>query len=172
IATAPQSGQIIYTTHYKGVNSSNFCQPEFKQSIDGGGSWTDMGLEDDNCRDPWVETHVAFDGNANHFEVYEGTGVTVRHQTCDTTTGCAAGTGNWTEILDGSHSDTSAMAFDPNNGCPRLLSSDGGLYRSTVPDSSCGSSYTWADSGTGLHAFEVSQLAGTVNASSTDLYFG
>ncbi len=141
VATAPQDPDTVYTTHYSGVNASGFCIPQFQQSTDGGTNWVDMGISDANCRDPWVVTHPALDGDPTHYEVYEGTGVLIRHQHCDASLAgkCAAGVGNWADITDGSHSDTSDIAFDTSvpNGCPRLLSSDGGVFRTTVAPASC-----------------------------------
>lgn len=174
IDTAPNNPNIVFTTHYKGVNASGFCQPEFLQSIDGGQTWTDMQLEDDNCRNPWVVTHPALDGTPGKFDVFEGTGNKVRHQQCDAVTGCLAGVANWAQVDSGAHADPSDIAFDTSvpNGCPRLLSTDGGVYRTTVPPASCASSFSWGESSVGLHALHITQMAGTVNASSTDLYFG
>jgi Bacterial Ig-like domain (group 3) len=173
IATAPQTGQILFTTHYAGV-SSGFCVPQFQQSIDGGTTWVDMGPSNDNCRQPWVVTHPDIGGDTSKFEVYEGTGQQLVYQQCSDTVGCTAGTSNWTTITNGSHSDTSDIVFDPSvpNGCPLLLSSDGGVYRTTVPPSSCASTYAWTDSDSGLHAYEATGLAATVNPATTDIYFG
>jgi hypothetical protein len=95
----------------------------------------------------------------------------MRRQLCDraNTPRCATGAANWPTADAGSHSDTSDIAFDTAvpNGCPRVLTSDGGNAVST----DCGA--TWQDGNRGLHALDVVTFAGTMQAGGlTDLYAG
>jgi uncharacterized repeat protein (TIGR01451 family) len=172
VATAPNDANTVYLAHFSMVNASGFCVSQLLESSTPltSGSWVDMQVTDSNCRDAWVVTHPALDGNANHFEVYFGTSQKVRHQTCDigNTPRCQTGAGNWPQVDSGAHPDPSDIAFDTStaNGCPVLLSTDGGISTS----SDCGA--TWDDGNRGLHALDIRGLAGTVEAGHTDLYFG
>ena len=173
VATAPTNANTVYLANYSGTTPAGFCTSRLMENASGGaaGSWTDMGVSNNNCRDPWVVTHPHLGGNANRFEVYFGTTQRVRRQTCDVTNSprCATGAGNWSQADSGAHADPSDIAFDTSapNGCPTVLSTDGGI--STSND--CGAS--WQDGNRGLHALNVVTFAGTLQGGgAVDLYAG
>jgi len=171
LATAPQDANTVYIAHHSVRTPSGFCQMQLLESTTGGtaGSWVDMLIGGQNCRDGWVVTHPALNGDADLFEVYVGDAVTMRRQTCDSTATprCQTGNANWPAADVGAHADPSDIAFDPSvpNGCPVLASNDGGMAASA----DCGAN--WTDANSGLHALDiVGTVAGTVNAGATDLY--
>ena len=100
LATAPQDANTVYMTYFSNTTPAGFCQAQIDESSDGGATWEQMGVGDQNCRFPYVVTHPALDGNANNYEVFAGTSVRLVHQTCDSTVAarCAPGGGNWTNI--------------------------------------------------------------------------
>ena len=172
VATAPGDSNTVYLANYSGV-SGGFCVSRLMENAAGGaqGSWTDMQATSSNCRDPWVVSHPDLAGDPNRYQVYFGDTVILRTQRCNlaNTPRCATGNASWPNTNAGSHSDTSDIAFDPTtpNGCPVLLSSDGGVAAST----DCGA--TWADGNRGLHALDVVTFAGTQQpAGVVDLYAG
>jgi hypothetical protein len=173
VATAPADPNTVYLANYAGVSPSGFCISRLMENSAGGapGMWTDMGVTASNCRDPWVVTHPDLAGNPNRFRVYFGDTQRLLEQRCNaaTTPRCTPGAANWSVGPNGSHADTSDIAFDPTtpNGCPRLLSSDGGVATSA----DCG--VTWQDSNRGLHALDVLTFAGTQQpGGGIDLYAG
>jgi uncharacterized repeat protein (TIGR01451 family) len=178
LATAPQDANTVYISYFSGTTPSGFCQAQVDESTDGGNNWEMQSIGDQNCRFPFVVTHPALDGNANNYEVFAGTSVRVRHQTCDSTVAarCAPGTGNWPTVDSGAHPDPSDIAFDTSsaNGCPILLADDGGIDRTTVAPASCATSFNWADSNVGNHSLWVTGFSGTVDipGNTTELYAG
>jgi uncharacterized repeat protein (TIGR01451 family) len=176
LATAPQDANTVYMTYFSNTTPAGFCQAQLDESTDGGATWEQMGVGDQNCRFPYVVTHPALDGNANNYEVFAGTSVRLVHQTCDSTVAarCAPGNANWTNIGAGGHPDQSDIAFDTAaaNGCPILQSNDGGIDRTTIAPASCATTFNWADSNVGNHGWDIRAFGGTVNAATTDLYFG
>ena len=122
-----------------------------------------------------MQTRDNPDGDATTYDVYFGTSVRTLRQTCDTDNapGCATGAGNWPRWdINTPHTDPTSIAFDPAvaSGCPLYLAGDGGMFRMTT--SGCGASPTIVSSNVGLHAFDSSQMTGTVWPGHTDLYFG
>jgi uncharacterized repeat protein (TIGR01451 family) len=172
VATAPGDANTVYLANFTGVNAAGFCTSDLVESTTGGtaGSWVSMNVTAANCRDAWVVTHPALDGDANHYEVYYGDGVTMRRQHCDlgNTPRCATGAASWPAANAGAHSDPSDVAFDTSatNGCPQIHSTDGGI--SVTND--CGA--TWVDGNRGLHALDVRTFAGISQPGQTDLYAG
>lgn len=172
VATAPGDTNTVYLANYSGLNAQNFCISQLLESTAGGaaGTWTTMAVTASNCRDAWVVTHPALDGDANHFEVYFGTSQSVQTQHCDLTQTprCNTAVASWSNADVGAHPDPSDIAFDPSapNGCPIVLSTDGGI--STSAD--CGA--TWVDGNRGYHALDIRALAGVVDGDHTDIYFG
>ena len=72
-------------------------------------------------------------------------------------------------VDNGCHSDPSGISFETGSHCPKYISNDGGIGRTT----NCGQS--WADSNSGRYALQIYDAFGTVRgsgASDTDLYFG
>lgn len=173
VATAPDDADTVYLANYSGTTPAGFCISRLMENAAGGaaGSWVDMGVSANNCRDPWVVTHPDPGGDPDLFEVYFGDTVRMRRQVCDRTASprCASGPANWPTADAGSHSDTSDIAFDTSvpDGCPLVLSSDGGI--ATSPD--CGAN--WQDGNRGLHALDVVTFAGTTQGGGvTNLYAG
>ncbi|HTG36023.1 MAG TPA: choice-of-anchor D domain-containing protein [Thermoanaerobaculia bacterium] len=172
VATAPGDPNTVYLTNYSGVTADGFCISRLMENAAGGasGMWTDMMVSANNCRDPWVVAHPDLAGDPNRFQVYYGDTQQMRVQRCNlsSTPRCATGAASWPTADAGSHSDTSDIAFDPTlpNGCPRVLSSDGGIATST----DCGA--TWNDGNRGLHALDVVTFSGTQQAGGVDLYAG
>ena len=172
MATAPGDPNTVYLANYSGV-TGGFCTSRLMENAAGGaaGLWTDMAVSANNCRDPWVVAHPDLAGDPNRYQVYFGDTQRMRVQRCNlaSTPRCAAGIANWPTGDAGSHSDTSDIAFDPTvaNGCPLVLSSDGGIATST----DCGAS--WNDGNRGLHALDVVTFAGTQQPGGVvDLYAG
>ncbi len=173
VASAPSDANTVYLANYSGVSPAGFCISRLMENAAGGapGNWVDMQVSAANCRDPWVVTHPHLGGNADLYEVYFGDTQRMRRQTCDRTATprCMTGAANWPTADAGSHADTSDIAFDTAlaNGCPVVLSSDGG----NATSADCGA--TWQDGNRGLHALDVVTFAGTVNGGgATDLYAG
>lgn len=173
VDTAPNEPDTVYLANYSGTTPAGFCISQLMENAAGGaaGMWTDMQVSANNCRDPWVVTHPDQGGDADLFEVYYGDTVNMRRQVCDRTATprCVTGAANWPTADAGSHSDTSDIDFDPTvpNGCPLVLTSDGG----NATSSDCGA--TWDDGNRGLHALDVVTFAGTMQGGGlTDLYAG
>jgi uncharacterized repeat protein (TIGR01451 family) len=171
LATAPQDPDTVYIAHFSMTTPTGFCQMQLLESTTGGtaGSWVDMQIGAQNCRDGWVVTHPALNGDADKYEVYVGDAQRMRGQTCDIddTPRCQTMVANWPRRDMGAHADPSDIAFDPAsaNGCPVLASNDGGMAMSA----DCGAN--WTDANAGLHALDiVGGMAGTVNNAATDLY--
>lgn len=178
LATAPQDPNTVFMSFFAGLNmAQTFCVTRIVESDDNGATWPNVEApHEDNCRNPWVLTHPDIQGDPNHFDAFIGSGVNMRHQRCDATATprCSTSAGDWPDILSGSHTDPTDVAFNTStlNGCPILYSGDGGIFRTTVAPASCATSFAWEDSNTGNHGWDIRGLAGTVNAGSTDLYFG
>jgi uncharacterized repeat protein (TIGR01451 family) len=178
VATAPQDPNTVYMSYFSGTTPSGFCQGQLDESTDGGATWENQGIGDQNCRFPWVVTHPALDGNANNYEVFAGTTVNIKHQTCDSTVAarCTPGNAFWPVVQTGAHPDPSDVAFDTSspNGCPILLANDGGVDRTTVAPALCATTFSWADSNVGNHSLWVTGFAGTVDipGGTTELYIG
>ncbi len=172
VATAPGDPNTVFLANWSGVNAQGFCVSQLLESNSGGGAgtWNATTVTDSNCRDAWVVTHPALDGHGGHFEVYVGTSKRVRVQHCDlnNTPRCSPTLVDWPEVDSGAHSDPSDIAFDTSapNGCPVVLSTDGGL--STSGD--CGA--TWDDGNRGYHALDIRGFAGVIHGGHSDLYFG
>jgi uncharacterized repeat protein (TIGR01451 family) len=173
VATAPGDANTVYLANYSGVTPTGFCISRLMENASGGaaGMWTDMQVSANNCRDPWVVTHPDPGGDPDLFQVYFGDSTRMRRQLCDRTAAprCATGAANWPMADTGSHSDTSDVAFDTSipNGCPLVLTSDGG----NATSADCG--VTWQDGNRGLHALDIVTLAGTMQPGGlTDLYAG
>jgi len=173
VATAPNDPDTVYLANYSGTTPAGFCTSRLMENASGGaaGMWTNMMVSANNCRDPWVVTHPDQGGDADLFEVYYGDTVRMRRQVCDSTATprCMTGAANWPTADSGSHSDTSDIAFDTTvpNGCPIVLTSDGG----NATSADCGAN--WDDGNRGLHALDVVTFAGTLQGGGlTDLYAG
>ena len=173
IDIAPNDANTVYLANYSGTTPAGFCTSRLMENPSGGaaGQWTDMMVSANNCRDPWVVTHPDQGGDADLYEVYFGDSVRMRQQVCDSTASprCMSGAANWPTADNGSHSDTSDIEFDPSvaNGCPILLTSDGG----NATSADCGAN--WDDGNRGLHALDVVTFSGTLQGGGlTDLYAG
>jgi uncharacterized repeat protein (TIGR01451 family) len=177
LATAPQNGQKVYMTFFDGLTPGpgpRFCIGKIVESVDGGSTWETQSPSNNNCRATWVVTHPDLQGDPTFYDVFIGASQQPFHQRCkDDANGCAPG--GWGGAIDsGAHPDPSDIAFDTSsaNGCPILLSNDGGIDRTTVAPGSCATSFAWEDSNVGNHGYDIRGLAGTVTpAVKTDLYF-
>ncbi|HLY33874.1 MAG TPA: hypothetical protein VKQ07_05025, partial [Jatrophihabitantaceae bacterium] len=182
VATAPQDANTVFMAARSPVPNPGDGIGETYQfeSDNGGGSWHDLNVSSDgNGRDPSVITYPAFDGVANHFEVYFLTDQMVMHLQCDTNNAqrCADGTGANTsapccsgtdsppwKVYDASieavhyATDPGDLALDPTSGCPFLEGGDGGIFATT---NGCTASPTFTDANTGLHALWLYQSAAT-----------
>jgi uncharacterized repeat protein (TIGR01451 family) len=178
IAVDPNNANIVYLANFEGGTASGFCAGQILENRNGGaaGSWTQMGpdVTDSNCRDPFVQTHDNPDSDTTTYDVYFGTSTRILRQTCDSdnTPSCATGAANWPRWdLNTPHTDPTSIVFDPSTptGCPLFHGADGGVFKET---GGCGATPAIAHANTGLHAYDSSQLAGTVFPGHTDLYFG
>ena len=179
VATAPQDANTVFMSFFSGLTPPpvQFCIPQIVESDDGGQSWPyTEAPSNSNCRNPWVVTHPDIQGDPNHFDAFIGDGVNMDHQRCDSTATprCSTAGGDWSNILAGQHTDPTDIVFDPSipNGCPTLYSGDGGIFRTNIAPASCATNFGWDDSNVGNHGWDIRGFAGTVNAASTDLYFG
>ena len=178
VDTAPQDAQTVYMSYFSGTTPAGFCIGELAESTDGGATWEDQNIDDNNCRFPFVVVHPALDGNANRYEVFAGTTVNLKHQNCDSTVAarCTPGNASWPVIQTGAHPDPSDIAFDTSspNGCPILLADDGGIDRTTVAPAMCAGTFNWTDSNVGNHSLWVTAFTGTVDipGNTTELYIG
>ncbi len=188
IDTSPTNANVVFLTSpirtpspVDGINET-----QIQESDNGGasGSWVNLtGSQDGNGRAPAVITKPAFDGNANHFELFYATDSRFLHQTCDYTnlpgtTACTPGNGNnggsftvYDNSIGAVHNapDASDIAFD-GTGCPFLEGGDGGVFSTTAGCGSFSPAFTQAN--VGLHGLQSSGMAGTVYAGYTDLFYG
>ena len=163
-------------TYFQDTTSDGFCDPAFKESTNGGASWPgDIDLGHNNCRNPYVVTHPALNGDADLYEVFIGDSQQLHHQRCDSTDAgrCDEASGSWPNIGSGAHPDHTDIVFDTSspNGCPILVSNDGGVDRTTVAPANCANSFNWEDSNDGNRGWDIRAFGGTVEPQ-TDLYFG
>ena len=203
VATAPQDANTVFMATRSPVPNPGDGIGETYQfeSDDGGVNWHNLNVSiDGNGRDPSALTFPAFDGVANHFEVFFLTDQVVMHQTCDTnnaqrcTDGTGAGTatcapppgegvsGSWLQY-DGTiphcATDPGDLAFDPGTGCPFLEGGDGGIFQTASATDGCNVGTpkfaTFSQANVGLHALWIYQLAGTAvpsGSAHTDVYYG
>ncbi len=180
LATSPQDPNTVYMSFFSGLTpppGPQFCVPKIVESDDGGTTWPNTEQpSQNNCRNPWIVTHPDIQNDPNRFDVYIGDGVAMLHQRCDSTATprCSTSSGSWANALAGQHTDPTDIVFDTAipNGCPILYSGDGGIFSTNVAPASCASSFGWDDANFGNHGWDIRGFAGTVNAGSTDLYFG
>ena len=139
------------------------------ESDDGGTTWTQRIAGQCPSRQPWVAVHRSSDGNANHIDVYFGTGLSVFRQTCTNTGGpgnrCST---SWSSVsVD--HADQNGLAFSTSTNCAEFIVSDGGVHRTA----DCGGSWTVTGSGAaGYDALQLYEVVGQVHPSHLDLYLG
>jgi hypothetical protein len=139
------------------------------ESDDGGATWTQRIAGQCPSRQPWVAVHRSSDGNANHIDVYFGTGLSVFRQTCTNTGGpgnrCST---SWSSVgVD--HADQNGLAFSTSTNCAQFIVSDGGVHKT----GNCGAS--WAITGSGASGYDALQLyeaVGQVHPGHLDLYLG
>lgn len=178
LAVDPSNPNTVFLTNFSHATSSGFCQSQLLESNNAGaaGTWTAMGVTDAACADPFVQTRASNDGDPTHYDVYFGTSVRLLRQRCDrdnAPTDCLTGAVNWPRWDQNTpHTTPSNIAFDSSvpTGCPVLVSGDFGVMRPT--SSGCGATPTLAMTNSGLHAFDSSQLSGTVAPGAMHLNFG
>lgn len=184
ITTAPQDPNTVFMTDRSPVkNPGDKIGETYQFENDNGGasgSWHNLNVSTDgNGRAPSVLAFPAYDGLANHFEVYFLTDQIILHQTCDTNNPqrCADGSGANTsapccsgsdsgpwKVYDASieavhyATDPGDLVLDPTSGCPFLEGGDGGIFQTA---DGCDSSPTFTDANAGLHALWLYQTAAT-----------
>jgi uncharacterized repeat protein (TIGR01451 family) len=196
VSTAPQDANTVFMAARSPVaNPGDGIGETFQlESDDGGVNWTNLNVSiDGNGRDPNAIVSPAFDGAANHFEVYFMTDQMTMHQTCDTnnTPRCGLGTGTnnacsntnsgaWSTYdfsIPHCGTDPGDLGIDPTTGCPIVEGGDGGIFATA---NGCTNSPTFTNANAGLHALWVYQAATTsvpagsaVNpAPHTSVYYG
>jgi uncharacterized repeat protein (TIGR01451 family) len=201
VATAPQDANtVLMATRSPVANPGDKIGETYQfESDDGGVNWHNLNVSiDGNGRDPSALTFPAFDGVANHFEVFFATDQVIMHLTCDTNNAqrCSDGTGantatcspppgegtsgawlQWDATIPHCATDPGDIAYDPNAGCPFLQGGDGGIFKTASATDGCNvgnpNFATFTQANTGLHALWLYQLAGSaVDSSHTDVYYG
>jgi hypothetical protein len=150
------------------------------QTNDTGANWNEFTPgATDGSRIPFVQTNQRTTG----FDLWVGRGVTLARAACTTPAAPAPGgadrcpaPGTWTNAQAGAHDDTGDVVFDTGvatDGCPRVYSSDGGVFTNTVGGAGCHAP-TWADANVGLHALWLYSLkhANQAGDNNEDLYMG
>jgi hypothetical protein len=150
------------------------------QTNDTGTTWNEFTPGATNGgRIPFVETNQRTTG----FDLWVGQGVTLARAACTTPGTPAPGganrcpaPGTWTNAQAGAHDDTGDVVFDTGvatDRCPRVYSSDGGVFTNTVGGAGCHAP-TWADANVGLHALWLYSMnhANQAGDGNEDLYMG
>jgi hypothetical protein len=150
------------------------------QTNDTGANWVEFTPGATNGgRIPFVETNQRTTG----FDLWVGQGVSLARAACTTPNPPAPGganrcpqPGSWTNAQAGAHDDTGDVVFDTGvatDRCPRVYSSDGGVFSNTVGGAGCHNP-TWADANVGLHALWLYSLghANQAGDNNEDLYMG
>ena len=182
LATSPQDPNTVYMSFFSGLTPPpglEFCVPKIVESDGRRHDLAEHGgnLSQNNCRNPWIVTHP--DIHERRRTVSTSTSATAwpcatSSATRTATPRCSTSSGSWANALAGQHTDPTDIVFDTAipNGCPILYSGDGGIFSTNVAPASCASSFGWDDANFGNHGWDIRGFAGTVNAGSTDLYFG
>jgi hypothetical protein len=150
------------------------------QTNDTGTTWNESTPgATDGSRIPFVQTNQRTTG----FDLWVGRGVTLARAACTTPAAPAPGgadrcpaPGTWTNAQAGAHDDTGDVVFDTGvatDGCPRVYSSDGGVFTNTAGGAGCHAP-TWADANVGLHALWLYSMnhADQAGDPNEDLYMG
>jgi hypothetical protein len=150
------------------------------QTNDTGANWNEFTPGATNgSRIPFVQTNQRTTG----FDLWVGQGVSLARAACTTPATPAPGganrcpaPGSWTNAQAGAHDDTGDVVFDTGvttDGCPRVYSSDGGVFTNTVGGAGCHAP-TWADANVGLHALWLYSMkhANQAGDNNEDLYMG
>jgi hypothetical protein len=150
------------------------------QTNDTGATWNEFTPNATNgSRIPSVETNQRTTG----FDLWVGQGVSLARAACTTPNPAAPGgadrcpaPGAWTNEQAGAHDDTGDVVFDTGvatDACPRVYSSDGGVFTNTVGGAGCHDP-TWADANVGLHALWLYSMnhANQAGDNNEDLYMG
>lgn len=159
IAVSPLSSNVVFVSN--GPNATF-------QSIDGGGTWTNLNPTTSAARSPFVAVNRSADGDPTHIDVYAGGGNSTQRKSCINT--CSPG--GFSNVT-GSHADQSGVAFTtatsgPSQFCALYMTSDGGVGRT----SDCGASFTQVGGGAGYDALQIYEVFGELHPDHTDLYFG
>ncbi len=203
VATAPSDPNTVFmATRSPVANPGDKIGETYQfESDDNGVNWHNLNVSiDGNGRDPSVLTFPGFDGLANHFEVFFLTDQVIMHLTCDTNNAqrCQDGAGTntatcspppgegksgpWLEYsgtIPHCATDPGDIAYDPGAGCPFLVGSDGGIFKTAGASDGCNvgnpNFATFTQANVGLHALWLYQLAGSAVPSGTahtDVYYG
>jgi hypothetical protein len=150
------------------------------QTNDTGANWNEFTPNATNGgRIPFVETNQ----RATGFDLWVGQGVSLARAACTTPNPAAPGgadrcpaPGAWTNEQAGAHDDTGDVVFDAavaTDACPRVYSSDGGVFTNTIGGAACHDP-TWADANVGLHGLWLYSMghANQAGDNNEDLYMG
>jgi uncharacterized repeat protein (TIGR01451 family) len=188
IAIAPNDANTVFISSFQTTSAPPppTCTSLLQMATDANAAtptWTDLRACADgnrNGRWPFVVTHPDSTNPSTQFQVYFGNNTRTNVQTCTySPTTCTPGAAGppppgW-PVYDASHphngSDPTDIVFDPTipNGCPALVAGDGGVAAPSDCSTSPGS-FTMQN--TNLNALDAINIAGSVYATHTSLYFG
>jgi photosystem II stability/assembly factor-like uncharacterized protein len=138
---------------FTGVSNIFFHASEGQRlflSTDSGASWSQITAPSVNNREAFVRVGRSLENDDSKFEVYYGDGAKFHRQTFSS--GGPTGTGTWINpTVD--HDDPSDVAFDLERRIPTLLSTDGGVHRTSDQ------SATWKLTGGGYGGFDALQIS-------------
>jgi hypothetical protein len=197
LATAPQDANTVFlATRSPLANPGDSIGETYQfESDDSGVNWHNLNVSiDGNGRDPSVLTFPAFDGLANHFEVFFLTDQVIMHLTCDTNNAqrCTDGTGantatcqappnegksgawlQWDGTIPHCATDPGDIAFDSTVGCPFLQAGDGGIFQTANAKDGCNvgnpNFATFTSANNGLHALWTYRIAGSAVSTGTSV---
>ncbi|MCB9234803.1 MAG: hypothetical protein H6581_24330 [Bacteroidia bacterium] len=169
IATSPLNEQHIYwacnSVAYNATEGKNMWQTNLFVSTNNGSSWSQLYQAWYIGRPPWVRTTPSLSGNASQYEVYFGDGGCLLNRA---TVSNPLAAPSWV-ALGHDHCDLSDMAFAPDLKTPILLTSDGGLSKTT------NNGLNWAMTGAGAagyKALQITEVTGQQHVGTgNDLYF-
>ena len=173
IAASPDETTVLFV-----AASDNFIY-----ETDDANNWTNLGSPDptNQGRIPFVavndRTGTAFDLWFGDVRLYRGACTSGAAQRCPNAPG-PGWNGPYTRTA-GAHDDVGDIVFDTQppagtDACPRLFSSDGGMYRNTnITDPGC-QVPSWEQANVGLHAHWLFSMAGADQPGNDDedLYYG
>ena len=138
-------------------------------SVNNGDTWTSIFDDSTSNRPPFIRTANALGGNSGQFDMYYGDGGCELKKATFNNLGSPAVAGTWTN-LSHDHCDASDIAFSTDGQTPLLLTSDGGVHKTT----NAGLNWSLAGAGPkGYNALQVTEVTGQKHGSNntSDLYF-
>ena len=180
IAVAPNDANTVFISSFKRGTTAPACSSALQVSYDANTAaptWTDLNAcpnGNRNGRWPFVVVQADNANPSTSYQVYFGDNTRTQIQTCTYAGTPQCATGPWS-MYDGNHphngTDPTDVAFDPTipNGCPVLVAGDGGVAAPSDCSTNPGS---WTMKNTGLNALQALNIAGSVYAGHTSVYFG